>query len=155
MSDHFCGQIWIGGKVSKKVLPKLIVEIDAEGLLTDDMERFGDSTEEYLQTAIQNKTPAGFGDDQARNGEFYELEAFLVKNKIAFLRQSSAYCEYTGELILFRPDLGMQKPQQCYCTDSGEPLIPLSILQQRQKAGIMNLDFYELFQQAIPPLVIK
>lgn len=121
MSDRFAAQIWIGGQVSRpktgyccerdapSVLNGLIGEIDAAGVSHAWGDAFvsvsccGPLSETELLQYLDNEGFLYFCNDQARNGEFWELEEFCRENNIPFRRISNHYCEYDGEEVIFVP----------------------------------------------------
>jgi len=99
MSDRFPAKISIGGKIPvslKDELAKLIWQEDFEfvngwgyeNTITDLGE-----VQSALDDAAKENRPVCFSDDQARYGEFKELEKFLVENNIDFDRVSDSFAE--------------------------------------------------------------
>ncbi len=101
MSDHFAGQIDIGGPIPRAVLSRLISAVVAEGV---SLEGYGGAyvNEEELQAAIQKGKTIRLYDDQACYGQFDALEAFLVKHRIHFDRYSEAFSEFSAEAVYYR-----------------------------------------------------
>jgi hypothetical protein len=101
MSDHFPGQIDIGGPIPRAVLAELIRVIVAEGASLGD---YGgpQAREEELQAALREGEVVRLCDDQARYGQFDALEAFLVKHRIHFDRYSEAFCDFSAEMVHYR-----------------------------------------------------
>lgn len=101
MSDHFPGEIRIGGPIPQIVLTELIRVIVDEAVSLDG---YGgpDATEETLWQAFRQGAIVALYADQARYGQFDSLEAFLVKHRIHFDRHSEAFCEYNAEVVRYR-----------------------------------------------------
>jgi hypothetical protein len=74
--------------------------IATHGSLTD----FGEPevTEDILRQAVLEGKTLTLCDDEARWGEFEDLEAFLVKHGIHFNRHSDAFGESDGVLVFHR-----------------------------------------------------
>ena len=101
MSDHFPGEIRIGGPIPQIVLTELIRVVVDEGV---SLEGYGgpDADAEDLRKAFQEGTIVHLYADQARYGQFDSLEAFLVKHRLHFDRHSEAFCEYNAEIVSYR-----------------------------------------------------
>ncbi len=130
MADYMAAHIEIGGKLVRcklKELVSLIEELSAED--------YGSSppNQEYLQTCADENKPLALYDDQARYGEFPELEEFCIANKLTFNRKSSPKYEYEGQIKVFSPDSG---EQVIGATDDGEPYLKLSELKDYQEKGL-------------------
>lgn len=111
MSDHMAAEIHIGGKVRRSVVQSLCAAITASGaslewggcqcrLNTPDellRARSGDTGKPLLLKLY---------DDQARWGEFAELEKFLREHNIAYCRWSDGKYEYDAEADAFQPECG-------------------------------------------------
>jgi hypothetical protein len=122
MSDRFPGQITIGGPVKKEDLPKLLEKIIYEYGCNEDWEE--GNPPENIKDLLNESGYICFGDHDARNGEFSELETFLKEKGIPFNRQSSGCYEYNPEIVYFRKEM---KEPIIFITDTdGEELVPLS-----------------------------
>ena len=132
MSDHFPGQIWIGGKVSRTarlypddpedtttILQGLIHALASDGASHEygDVAISSDCTESELLEVYLRETVLHLKDDQARGGEFSETEQFCMDNGIAFDRNSDHYYEYDGENCHWRP--GMDSLVKTYGESEG------------------------------------
>ena len=60
-------------------------------------------------------------DDQARCGQFEELESFCVKHGIPFDRHSGARHEFDAANVKFRP--GMKRPAEVSSNNDGDALV--------------------------------
>ena len=103
MADYFPGKIEIGGVVPRHCVEELIAEIVETKASLDEYCQ-AEVTEEALKNAIEKKKILTLCQDQARYGEFEELEGFLLDNGIHFNRHSDAYYEFDAEMIFFRGD---------------------------------------------------
>ncbi len=130
MADYMAAHIEIGGKLARcklNELLSLIEELSAE----DDWS--SPPNQEYLQTCADENKPLALYDDQARYGEFPELEQFCIANNLTFKRHSSPKYEYEGQIRFFSPDSG---EQVIGATDDGEPYLKLSELKDYQEKGL-------------------
>jgi hypothetical protein len=114
------------------------------------------TAEELLAELKRHNTETlDVGDDEARYGEFDELEPFLIRHGIAFDRRTDAKYEYDGVLVQFRP--GMEEPHVGTATQDGEPVVPktdLEPIRDHLRAGRWReakAQFDELLTD-IPPL---
>jgi len=130
MADYMAAHIEIGGKLARTKLSELLSLI--EELSSED---YGSSSpnQEYLQTCADENKPLALYDDQARYGEFPELEQFCIANKLTFNKRSSPKYEYEGQIKLFSPDSG---EQVIGATDDGEPYLKWSELKDYQEKGL-------------------
>lgn len=101
MSDHFPGEIHIGGPIPQAILQELIRASASEGV---SLEGYGgpDASNDDLRKAFQEGAIVRLYADQARYGMFADLEKFLVKRRIHFDRSSEAFCEYNAEVVRYR-----------------------------------------------------
>ena len=130
MADYMAAHIEIGGKLARtklKELLSLIHELSAEDYSSSP------PNQEYLQTCADENKPLALYDDQARYGEFPELEEFCIANKLTFNRHSSPKYEYEGQIRFYSPD---SSEQVIGATDEGEPYLKWSELQDYQKKGL-------------------
>lgn len=160
MADNYCANIEIGGKISKPIAEALIEVINHQCVSTE----YGESAvklnsiDELLE-CVQDGLLC-FCDDQARWGEFEELEKFLVTSNIPFTRKSEASLDTSAEMIEFRPN--MEKPIGLFCLGekpaiSSESFLKVlnDILVARSLTAIDEIiseakEFYSL--EGFPPL---
>ena len=155
MADYMAAHIEIGGKLARTKLSELLSLI--EELSAED---YGSSSpnQEYLQTCADENKPLALYDDQARYGEFPELEQFCIANNLTFNRHSSPKYEYEGQIKVFSPDSG---EQVIGATDDGEPYLKWSELKDYHDEGLTlqkviekvaaydgNVPAFELIHQA-------
>ena len=121
MADYYWGEIEIGGPVRRRLVKKLL------GAIGDQMDR-GREGVEFTATdpasLLEQLDPStGYlhlTDEQARYGQFEELEEFLQNHGIAFDRRSFGKYEFTPEEVRFRP--GMKRPAVRLMTHDDKPV---------------------------------
>jgi hypothetical protein len=120
MSDYFPGSIEIGGKVPKALAQELVdAVVNAGAAEGDDWGGEGwepETPEDLLKSAKESGGTLRLCNDQARYGEFDELEEFCRLNGIAYSRHSDAKYEYDAENVEFRP--GMEGPETFFSNSS-------------------------------------
>ena len=129
MADYMAAHIEIGGKLARcklNELLSLIEELSAEDYSSSP------PNQEYLQKCTDENKPLALYDDQARYGEFPELEEFSIANKLIFKRHSSPKYEYEGQIRLHSPNFG---EQVIGATVDGEPYLKWSELKEYQERG--------------------
>lgn len=106
MSDRWAASISIGGRVPLAVARDLLDVITEEGVSLD----YGEMAWAPQEVDdLMEKSEGGsltLCNDEAKWGEFRDLEIFLTNNKIAFDRSSSGYYEYAPEIVQYRPEMG-------------------------------------------------
>jgi hypothetical protein len=128
MGDYFPGEIHIGGKVPKALVPALCERISAEGVeLEYGGGAFEPKTAEDLLKAADGGT-LDLYDAEARYGQFEDIEEFLAKSGIAFDRHSDARYEYDAEEIKFRP--GMKDPEVFEGDQEGQVMVSAATLRE-------------------------
>ena len=139
MSDRFNGQIWIGGEISRTkchqddpetpILCKLMSEINASGGSHEWGDAQADIADEagIAQYIHDDLGVINLKHDQARNGEFEELEDFCRENDIPYCRVSDSYCEYQAEEVWWLP--GMATFEQRYLDADEKHIITAESLQ--------------------------
>ena len=130
MSERIASEIWIGGKVSERLVPDLCKAIASQVVLLDwgDARFSPASAEDLIQACRDNSDGVRLlwlCADEARWGEFEELEGFLRKHEIPFTRKSTGRYEYNPERVEYRPG----RAALCHETNSaGEPVLVASEL---------------------------
>ena len=109
MADYMAAEIHIGGKVRRSVVQALCTVITKSGVSLE----WGDgpchlnTPEELLQArSADEPLVLKLFDDQARWGQFEELEKFLREHGIAYCRWSEGKYEYDAEAVAFDPRCG-------------------------------------------------
>ena len=158
MADTFPGKIEIGGLVPQKCVEELIGEI-VETCGSLDEYGLPEVTQDQVQQALREKCVLTLCHEQARYGEFEELEGFLLENGIHFNRHSNAYCEFDAEMIFYRGDDVSWFPS----TQPGELLLLHSdvaeILQKKisdsEKVAMLHRITYPPELKMLTPLTIQ
>ena len=101
MADHFPGEIHIGGPIPRELLNKLVKVIVAQGVSLEDYGAPA-ATEETLRKEFGEGKVIDLFHEQARYGQFDDLEAFLVKRRIHFDRHSDGRYEFDAEKVFYR-----------------------------------------------------
>jgi hypothetical protein len=120
MGDYFAGDIEIGGKISRKDLNELIEKILEGGLKKDYNFLY---TRGELVEAFATQKSVSLCDDQAKYGEFPELEAWLIEHKIPFDRHSDARYEYDAVNTYCRVEDNKVILNTLYSTQDGADLL--------------------------------
>ena len=129
MADRFCAQITIGGRLTRRRLPRFLKAIaDSRGSLEWGDAPFQPASADELTAALS----AGrlvLCDDQARFGEFENLEAACRRLHLAYTRHSESRYEFEAELVDWRP--GMREPivRMC-CSNSQNVLVWADFVQE-------------------------
>jgi hypothetical protein len=129
MSDRMVAEIWIGGRIAKRLVPQLCDAISSQGVSLDwDEGQFAPGGAAEIVEACQDEGGVRLlhlCNVEACWGEFGELEDFLIRRKISFRRRTEAKYEHDAAVIEFRPAIGLVR----YPTDnSGKPFVPLADL---------------------------
>ncbi len=129
MADHFPGTIQIGGPVPRALVPALNEVIAAAGVSLEwGGALFTPETVDHLTGAVDPDTKLlHIYDEQALYGAFADLEEWLVKNSIAFDRQSDARYEFDGLAASFRSGTGEVEHT---ATQNGDPTVRLAELER-------------------------
>jgi len=121
MSDHFPGEITIGGSIPRRLLDELAGMIASEGVSIDWQYTLDKAA---VQKAIEEAGAKGetvrFTDDEAVCGQFEDLENWLTSHGIDFDRHSDARYEYDGENAHGR---GRKRPVIMNADQSGNGLV--------------------------------
>jgi hypothetical protein len=141
MADRMAAHIEIGGKLARSKLNELLSLID--DLSAEDYWS-SPPNQEYLQKCTDDKKPMVLYDEQARYGEFEELEQFCIENDLTFKRQSSPKYEYEGQIRFFLPASG---EHVISATDDGEPYLKLSELKDYQDKGLTLQEVIEKVEE--------
>lgn len=108
MADYMAAEILIGGRIPANIVPELCQAIRQERLGLDyDRACFEpDSASDLVEACRADSHGAlvlKLSDDQARWGEFEQLERFLQQNGIAYTRRSEGKYDCDPEQVEFRP----------------------------------------------------
>ena len=121
MSDHFPGDIAIGGDIPRRLLDELAERIASEGVSIDWQYALDPAA---VRAAIEAAAAKGqtvrFTDDEASYGQFGDLENWLTQHGIDFDRYSDARYEYDGENAHGR---GRKRPVVMTSSQSGSDMV--------------------------------
>jgi len=165
MSDRMAAEIWIGGKIPADSIADLCAALDAERLAVDYGEcPFRPQSGEDLLSACR-ANDAGVPllwlcDDQARGGQFDDLEQFLQTHDISYTRRTESGCGYDAEIVEFRS--GMLSPVRVVTNVDGLPVVVTTDVRRvlgllvaaselRQRSSI--IDWWGLVDTALTLLV--
>lgn len=131
MSDRFPGLIDIGGEIkTPEQFHSMASAIASQGVSHDwgDADVDVSDVVEMVFDPDRDNAPLKLMDDQARSGEFEELEETLRELGIPYQRHSDTKYEYDGELAWWQP--GMKKAGVVNATQDGEPTVTLKELKE-------------------------
>jgi len=121
MSDHFPGEITIGGGIPRRLLDELAGMIASEGVGLDWQYTLDKAAvKAAIEAAADRGETVRFTDDEACCGQFEDLENWLTNHGIDFDRHSDARYEYDGENAHGR---GRKRPVVTNSDQSGKDLI--------------------------------
>jgi hypothetical protein len=126
MSERYATWIRIGGRIKRPQVESLLRAIRAAGVRTDWGDAyFEPKTVEELQDALRDGC-LQLCDEEARGGEFPELERACRRLKLAYRRHAEGTCGYDAEMVDWRP--GMKRPVAYTASNEsiGEILVPAS-----------------------------
>lgn len=108
MADYMAAEILIGGRIPASIVPELCQAIRQErlGLDYDRVCFEPDSASDLVEACradLHGALLLKLSDDQARWGEFEQLERFLQQNGIAYTRRSEGKHDCDPEQVEFRP----------------------------------------------------
>lgn len=130
MSDRYCAWIRIGGQIERSKLEPLLAEIHSSGVSLDWGEPpFEPTSADALVDAKEDDT-LQLCDDQARYGEFPELEEVCRDLGLAYTRFCEGWCGCDAEIVDFRP--GMKEPliRTCSNEDSETVLVDGTLVKE-------------------------
>ena len=108
MSAHYAAWVRIGGRIKRSKIEQLLKAIrEASVSLEWGDAPFAPQSDDELLT-VRRDGHLWFCDDQARWGEFPELEGACRKLKLGYSRHTEGACDCDAERVDFRP--GMKEP---------------------------------------------
>jgi len=121
MSDHFPGEITIGGSIPRRLLDELAGMIASEGVSIDWQYTLDKAAvQKAIEAAAEHGKTVRFTDDEACGGQFEDLENWLTSHGIDYDRHSDARYEYDGENAYGR---GRKRPVTMNSDQSGNDLV--------------------------------
>lgn len=131
MADYFAAEITLGGNVPTAVVPELCRRICDLGLSDDDEQSCfkPEAASDLLDGCreIDGVRLLRLSDSEAYFGRFASLETFLQKKGISYCRITDSKYEHDGEIVEFRPEMGLVRT---LASKSGEPLMPLHAVRE-------------------------
>jgi len=121
MSDSFPAEITIGGSIPRRLLDELAGMIASEGVSIDWQYALDQAAvRAAIEAAASRGETVRFTDDEARSGQFEDLENWLTSRGIDFDRHGDARYEYDGENAYGR---GRKRPVIVNADQSGKDLV--------------------------------
>lgn len=122
MADYFWGEIEIGGPVPLNLVEGLLGAVGDKMDCNCDGAKFSATDPASLLAQLDEATGyLHLVNEQARYGQFEELEQFLQSHGIAYGRRSFGKYEFTPEEARFRP--GMDQPAVRMMTHEFAPVV--------------------------------
>ena len=136
MSDRMPAEIRLGGTIKRADVQALCSEIEESGVGVEWGENFSPTDGTELFAAAKNGE-LRLVDDEARGGEFDDLEKFLKEKKIPFDRFTDGKYEYDCEAVHYRP--GCKPEITCYITDKSQnQLVQVEEIKKIEKLLLAN-----------------
>ena len=121
MSERYCAWIRIGGRIERSKTEPFLGEVQSSGVSLDWGEPpFEPTSADALGDAKKDDT-LQFCDDQARYGEFPELEDVCRELGLAYTRFCEAWCGYDAQIVDWRP--GMNEPLIRTCSNEDSDIV--------------------------------
>ena len=121
MSERYCAWIRIGGRIERSKLEPLLAEVHSSSVSLDWGEpSFEPASADALVDAKKDDT-LQLCDDQARYGEFPELEEVCRELGLAYARFCEAWCGYDAQIVDWR--LGMKEPLIRTCSNEDSDIV--------------------------------
>ena len=108
MSERFSAWIETGGQVDRSRIAPLLKSINASFVKLDwgEPDFAPSSADELVNACVDGRLQ--LCDEEARYGEFTELEEACRLLGLSYTRRSEGFCGYDAEIVDWRP--GMEKP---------------------------------------------
>lgn len=128
MADRMAAEIWIGGSIPESLVDELCGHIRDEGVSVDDDESpFEPHTaQELLAAATANGNLLRVFANEVANGEFSDLEDWLLENSIPYTRKSDGKYEHDPVVVEFRTEEGLY---EMVANKALEPVVTASSLE--------------------------
>ena len=125
MSERYCAWIRIGGQIKHSSLEPFLKAICQSYVRLNWGEpHFEPKTIDELREAEQDDW-LWLCDEDARHGEFSELEEVCRKLGLAYKRSCEAWCGYDAELVDWRP--GMEEPLFRTCSNEDYKILLVDV----------------------------
>ena len=152
MAENMAAEIEIGGKVAAGLVPELcrIISEAGVGLDCGSYDFRPASAKDLLEARRDTDDVLLLIDDQARWGEFPDLETFLSEHNIPYTRRTEPKYEYDGELVDFRPGGGVIVVP---INAAGYPIVPASALADVDAALAQALEYLTKGPGSVGPAI--
>lgn len=102
MADYMSAHITIGGLLPEHALPELVRAIELDGAGPDFGEMFIDADD--IVDFLREDGPRTLVDDQARDGQFENIETVCRELGLAYRRYNEAKYERPEQIVIFTGD---------------------------------------------------
>jgi hypothetical protein len=136
MADRMAAEIWVGGKLPRRLLDEFPI---SDLRLDWDGTPFDSTSEQGILIARDENGLLHFADYEIAWGEFQELEGWLREHALPFQRRSSGKYSYDPCFVEFRPDLPGKPDRDTLTTQDGSPVIYRAEIEQivQDMAGML------------------
>ena len=121
MSDRYCAWLKIGGRIERSKLEPLVKEVGQSSVAIDWGEPLFEPNDANELLNARKHGWVWLCDEQARYGEFPELEETCRKLSLAYQRYCEAWCGYDAEIVEWRP--GMKEPLIRTCSNEDSAIV--------------------------------
>lgn len=149
MADRMFARIIIGGLITQAQREELAGHCEDNGLTLDDFD--GADVLAAIESCIADGSTLSLHDEDACNGKFDDLEAWLRENGIAYRRRTEDAYEFENEIVLFDGE----KKRWCYAMKGDTPLVGADDIRRAHENGTIDelLDFMaRMAGNGFPPL---
>ncbi len=117
MGERYCAWIRIGGTIERTKTEPLLTEIRSSCVKLDWCQPCFEPTSVDELLAARTDGWLRLCDEEARYGEFKELEQVCQEIGLSYTRHTEAWCGEDATLLDFRP--GMKEPVEQYGSNAG------------------------------------
>lgn len=122
MADYMAANIKIGGPVTPELVERLAAAAESQGVtIVGDPDSNESLVERILFWIDPGHTSVVFEDDEARYGEFEDLEKFCRDNGLSYVRHNDGKYELNAEFAWWKP--GMPAPATCESNNNEDVLL--------------------------------
>ena len=138
MGEYYSAEIHIGGTVERSKLKELVLVLRKSAV--QDLDESDLATNEIAQLLLSPEdAPVHFRDNQAKSGQFEEIESYCRTMGISYDRYSDSHYELDAECSYWRP--GFDEPRTFVTDSAGEHYVPLrdvkDLLVKEREPGVM------------------
>ncbi|NOX59282.1 MAG: hypothetical protein GXP29_10545 [Planctomycetes bacterium] len=113
MSDRYSAWIRIGGPIARSDVEQLLGEVQFSNASLDWGEPSFQPTSADALVDARKDGSLHLCDNEARYGEFLELEEICRELGLSYTRCSEAWCGYDAEIVDWRPDMAEPLVRTC------------------------------------------